>query len=111
MSLELKKFGGVDIEGIGQFLTKNAMIAFGFSIMNYNEEEVDSFKAFMSIPDGRVWEQRCIDEFWSKQQEILDSIKLQMKDPKQEMERFATWLDEMDLKHGSDLIVLSDNGI
>jgi hypothetical protein len=78
--------------------------------MNENAEECDKFVAYLKIPEGRTWEQRCVDEFWSKQQETLKYITERMADHVEEMQRFVAWLDEMDLKYGSDLVVLSDNG-
>ncbi len=110
MFLATKKFGAVDIESTGQHLTRNAMIAFGFSIQDGEEKELDTFVAYLSVPEGREWEKRCVDEFWSKEQDTLAYITERMKDPKEEMERFATWLDEMDTKYKGDLVVLSDNG-
>jgi hypothetical protein len=105
----MKYFFAVDVETTGQFLTKNAMIAIGCSIMNEKGEELDKFLGFLKIPENRTWEERCVNEFWSKEQETLDFIKKQWEDPKIVMNEFATWLDRMDLKYGEDLVFLSNN--
>ncbi len=106
----MKYFFAVDVECTGQFLTKNAMIAFGCSIMNEKLEELDTFEGYMKVPEGRNWEERCFNEFWSKQKETLDYIKERMKEPQDVMKNFVNWIDQVDLKYGSDLVVLSDNG-
>ena len=106
----MKYFFSIDIETTGQFLTKNAMIAFGCSIMNENNEEVESFIGFMKVPENRDWEKRCFDEFWSKESEALNYIRDRAEEPKKVMNSFVQWMDKIDLKYGNDLIVLSDNG-
>lgn len=100
----------IDIEATGQFLTKNAMIAFGCTLMNEKSEEVDNFVGFMKVPEGRGWETRCVEEFWSKQQETLKYIEDRSEEPEKVMLNFAEWLDKIDLKYGSEMVVLSDNG-
>lgn len=104
----MKYYFAFDVETTGQFLTKNAIIAFGCTVMNENYKEIDSFEGYMNIPDDRSFEKRCYDEFWSKQKEILESIKKKMQDPKEVMDKFVKWMDCIDLKYGDDLIVLSD---
>jgi hypothetical protein len=106
----MKYYCAVDIEATGQFLTKNAMIALGCTIMNDKSEELDNFVGFMNVPEGRYWEKRCVDEFWSKQEETLKYIKEKSENPKDVMNKFAIWLDEMDLKYGKEMVILSDNG-
>ena len=89
----MKYFFAIDIETTGQFVNKNAMIAFGCTVMDENMKEVDNFGAFMSIPNGREWEERCVNEFWSKQKETLQYIEKQMKEPKEEMGVFKSgWM-------------------
>lgn len=106
----MKFYFAVDVETTGQFLNRNAMIAFGCTIMNAKSEEVDKFEGYMKIPENREMETRCYEEFWSKQKETFDFIKEKAKDHKEVMESFADWLDNMDLKYGSDLVLLSNNG-
>jgi len=104
----MKYYLGIDVETTGQFFNKNAMIALGCSIMDEQSNELETFTCFMSIPDDREWEQRCVDEFWSKQKTELYKIEKQMKDPKQEMIRFSEWIGAMDLKYGENLIIVSN---
>lgn len=106
----MKYFFGVDVETTGQFFTKNAMIAIGCSIMNEKGEEVENFVGCMKVPEGRTWEDRCVNEFWLKQQETLDDIKKVWESPDLIMLLFSKWLNSMDLKYGEDLILLSNFG-
>lgn len=101
---------GIDVETTGQFLTKNAMIEFSCSVMDKESKEIDNFTAYLDIPKERGWEKRCVDEFWSIQEEKLNFIMKNIKDHKNEMNRFVDWLDKIDLKYGNDLVILSDNG-
>jgi hypothetical protein len=105
----MKYFLAVDIEATGQFLTKNAMIGIGSTVMNEKGEEVDNFVGFMKVPNNRTWEQRCVDEFWSKNKETLDYIKERWEDAGTVMTKFAGWLNTMDLKYKKDLAILSNN--
>jgi inhibitor of KinA sporulation pathway (predicted exonuclease) len=98
----------IDVETTGQFITKNAMIAFGCTIMDQEMKEVEKFSSYLRIPEDRNWEDRCVNEFWSKQPNTLDYIKKHMKNPRIEMMRFSDWMDDMDIKYGSTMIVLSD---
>jgi hypothetical protein len=86
------------------------VIGIGCSVMNEKCEEVESFVGFMKVPYNKTWEQRCIDEFWSKQKETLDYIKERWEEPKTVMNAFKDWLNMIDLKYKDDLVVLSDNG-
>eukprot|EP01080_Neovahlkampfia_damariscottae_P002321 gene2321-2789_t len=104
----MKHYFAVDVETTGQYMNKNAMIAFGCTVMDQDMKEVDNFVTFMSIPNERIWEERCVNEFWSKQKETLEHIEKHMKEPKEEMERFSKCIDEIDLRYGSNLVVLSD---
>ena len=104
-----KYYFAFDVETTGQFLDKNAMVAFGCTVMDQEMHEVDSFSAFMSIPKGKVWEDRCVSEFWSKNQEALEYIKGKMTDAREEMQRFVEWMDAIDLKYETNMVVLTDN--
>lgn len=100
---------GIDIETTGQFLNKNAIIAIGCVVINEKGEELETFESYLKIPDGRVWEERCVNEFWSKNEDTLSFIKMRMKNPIKEMILLEEWLNKIDLKYGSELVVLSDN--
>lgn len=104
----MKYYFAIDVETTGQFIDKNAMIAFGCTVMNEKMEELENFETYMEVPEGKKWEKRCVDEFWSKQEKAFNFIKNRMKSPSDEMLRFEKWLDKIDLKYGSELVVLSD---
>lgn len=104
-----KYYLGLDVETTGQHLSKNAMIAMAFSILDSDAKIVDEFKACMFIPQGTCWEERCKREFWMHHFELLDRISQEAILPIDAMNYFVIWLDDMDIKYGKNLILLTDN--
>lgn len=70
-----------DIETTGQFMTKDTMFAVGFCDSNMNKKSIAldlgkpnnmSWKDFWK---QQGWEQRCYDEFWSKNLDTLNKLQ------------------------------------
>lgn len=99
----------VDVETSGQYFTRNAMIAFACSVMDAAGKEVEHFRTDIEMPMNREFEKTCWDTFWCKNLQTLEKIQSNAKDPQKEMIRFALWLDDMDLKYGRHLMIVSDN--
>lgn len=104
-----KYYLGMDVETTGQHLATNAMIAMAFSILDSDANVVDEFKVCMLLPPGTGWEERCKREFWMQHSELLERISEQAIPPGDAMNYFVIWLDDMDIKYGKNLTILTDN--
>lgn len=104
-----KFYLGVDVETTGQNLTQHAMIALGAVVMDEQFNELETFAGYLKMNKSRVWEQRCVDEFWSKNQTILEKIEKNANNPYVVMNSFVEWLSLLDAKFKDNLVVVSDN--
>lgn len=100
-----KVFLAIDIETTGQHYTKNAIIEIGATVMD-SERELSTFHGFLTM-DGRAFEKRCYDEFWSQHLDKIAEIQEKASHPTTTMENFCNWFDCMCLAY-PNLVVLSD---
>lgn len=104
-----KFYLGVDVETTGQYLSINAIVALGAVVMDEQFNELETFVGYFKIPEEHVWEKRCVDEFWSKNQLMLDKFKKNAANLDLVMKSFAEWLSLLDTKFKDNLVVVSDN--
>ncbi len=58
---------GIDVETSGQGLGTNFMTQIGAAIVDVERGvTVATWESYVAQPEGRVWEERCVREFWSK---------------------------------------------
>jgi len=82
-----KYFLGLDVETSGQSLRHNFMIQIGLSLINTETYEViNKFSSYISQPNGTVWEERCVKEFWSKYPDQWERAKNGIKNAPDEIE-------------------------
>ncbi len=66
----------IDVETSGKGLKKHFMTCIGAALIKCDTSEVvDSFESYLRQPHDRCWEQRCIDEFWSKFPDLFEKTK------------------------------------
>lgn len=104
-----KVYMGLDVETTGQYLSHNAMVALGAVVMDAEGATLHTFKVCLAVPPYKGWEQRCVDEFWSKQADLKAAIERDAIAPECAMRGFARWLNLMDLLYGDRLVLLTDN--
>ncbi len=104
-----KVYMGLDVETTGQYLSHNAMVALGAVAMDAEGAMLHTFKVCLAVPPHKGWEQRCVDEFWSKQADLKAAIERDAIAPECAMRGFARWLNLMDLLYGDRLVLLTDN--
>jgi hypothetical protein len=111
-----------DVECTGQSLTRHAMIEIGAVAIDTSTcAPLSKFSIELKMPQGRTWEQRCLDEFWDnrdwenlpentpeeklkkqEKRENYESLQSKRKrvadglgeEPEVAMERFTKWLRE-----------------
>jgi DNA polymerase III epsilon subunit-like protein len=66
------RYAVVDIETTGENMVRNGLVAFGVVIGNSKTGKIeDTFQVFVRpLGDDYVWEQRCLDEFWHRNDEM-----------------------------------------
>lgn len=77
--------------------------------MDRDKNELDSLNLYMAMPPGTGFEKRCWDEFWSKQQDKLQTIFEKAQPPEKQMPLFVEWLDGIELKYGAQNVRLLGN--
>lgn len=106
-----------DIERSGG-LSSSETIAIGLSAVNDKLEQLDSlFLPGYFGKDNTAWEQRCWDEFWSKNEDKLDQLKytggLSKSERQKEMinafQEFRIKWERLSKKHGFKLELVCDN--
>lgn len=66
---------------------------------NFNKFVIDSKEWCIKEQDGCVADQKCIDEFWSKNMNIYNHIKKNEKDVKIVMQELNDWIRELQKKY------------
>lgn len=96
----------IDIETSGCNLISNGIISIGYCLGDVSGNVVEKERISFCL-ENMVFEQRCYDEFWSKNYDILHVLQLEAKPILQQIKKFADKLDEFDSKY--DLRIISDN--
>lgn len=104
----------IDIETTGSNCLKNEMVCFGVVIVDLMHNRKVSSGDFYLLPmkENYVWEQRCLDEFWDKpeniemKREMLRKAEVRGAYSSVAMNAFYQWV----LKHtaGSEAVVFFD---
>jgi DNA polymerase III epsilon subunit-like protein len=107
----------VDIETKGQHQTKNDMLCFGACIANSLTKEIEvEFQIYLKpkISNDDGWEQRCLDEFWNKPENIetknnmLQTITEHGVEPSKAMHMFYNWINNRSKEEKDSMIVVTD---
>jgi DNA polymerase III epsilon subunit-like protein len=97
----------VDIEATGCDILKNAIVSIGAVAYANSEMKVQQWN--MIIPETKTWEDRCVEQFWSKQSdELRKNLSLNAQDPHTAMSSFVEFLtlyENMD----DDVRIITDN--
>jgi hypothetical protein len=71
---------GLDVEASGMGLRTNFLVQIGLSLVRVKGRTVEaSFCSFVAQPPGTTWEERCVDEFWSKHPEKFERAKREVQ--------------------------------
>jgi len=93
----------IDIESGGGFMTKNPLIAIGTCLLNEDgSKEKKRFTFNFKIED---FEPDCVERFWSKNMEVLNTFK---NDSKSTLQDFANYIDELDKIYPSLVIICTN---
>jgi hypothetical protein len=100
----MDRYAFLDIETTGENVVKNKLIAFAVAIINSETGEIeDSLEVFVKPPAGEdyVWEQRCLDEFWHRNDEmratkdaLLAKVASEGVSPQEAMATLVRWINE-----------------
>lgn len=107
-----------DIERSGAFHT-NDTVAIGASVVDSDFNELGSLFVPMYHRNNTVFEQRCLDEYWSKNQELLDlfeykgnlSKKDQYRDAITIFHNFRSHWEKYAKDNGKTFVLVSDNNV
>jgi hypothetical protein len=107
-----------DIERSGS-RDEHDTIALGASVVDFKFDEVDSLFVKCYFPDDTRWEARCYDEFWSKNLDILNVLKYEGPNNKDEQTKYMIdafqafrqkW-EDLAKTQGTTLELVSDNKV
>jgi len=99
----------LDIEARGQGPKRHGIMAIGVCVGSANEEKVLEKTRYdiKALPD-QTMEKRCWDQFWSKHQDIFDTITADAQDAKTQIVAFRALLDKWH-KNSDSVYIVSDN--
>lgn len=106
----------IDVEATGQFVDRNWPIQFGIAVVILDEDDEEhqlGWGSYVRRPEGRVWEPRCVNEFWLKNPDVYAKA-LQAQDTAptatEVAEQMMNWLDRTLFGVPSEKItVITDN--
>ena len=102
----------IDVEATGQGLRTNFMTRIGAAYISPDGIVLGTFSEYLAQPPNCTWEQRCLDEFWSKHPELYEETVLRVASaaPASEvMARFKKWVQDI-TKDKKTLIVFDTSG-
>jgi hypothetical protein len=97
----------VDIEASGPSLKKNGIVSIGASILDAFSNEKDSFQINLSLPEGKEYEENCLNEFWLKNIQAYNFVQTNATNPKIAMQEFVNFIDNAE--RFENLKIVSDN--
>ena len=98
----------VDIEVSGSSYHQNGIVSIGASLQDQDSHELHSFQINLSLPEGHIYEEKCLQEFWLKNKEAYGFIQTNAFPPKVAMEAFYAFLKQVETQY-PDLLLVSDN--
>lgn len=98
-----------DIETSGPHFDKNALLSIGVSVQNLNGVEIDSFQKNMTLPEGRVFDEKCYNEFWVKNPEAYKFVTSETSQPKEVMRDFVLFLANIERIYPDNFIVSNNS--
>ncbi len=66
---------GIDIETTGALVGKHAIMAVGVAVVHVPTQRIVATKRWASDVGDAQWEERCIEEFWSKHTDALRELQ------------------------------------
>jgi hypothetical protein len=99
----------IDVETTGQGLRTNFMTCIGAALISPEGKVLGTFSEYLQQPSGTVWEKRCIDEFWSKHQNLyLDTLEhvVRAAPVEEVMARFKKWV--LDVTRDKKTLIVFD---
>lgn len=109
----------IDLEAAGQCPKENFVTQIGACCIDsskYDPEEplscvVSKFSTYLRQPEGRVWEERCVKEFWEKHPEQWEITKRGVLDaPADAVGNFLKWVKENQDPDAAKNVLVCDNG-
>lgn len=96
----------VDIETSGPIYTKHGILSIGWCARSA-DGSIKSGQINMMLPEGTDFEQKCWDEFWSKNLPALHKLKEGAVSPLEGITAFINVLDQ--LEQDNDVMIITDN--
>ncbi|MBP9692621.1 MAG: hypothetical protein KBD90_04740 [Alphaproteobacteria bacterium] len=98
----------VDVEVSGCSLTQNGIVSIGASLQDQDSNELHAFQVNVQLPEGRIYEEKCLKEFWRKNKKIYAFVQQNAISPLMAMEQFDQFLTQVETTY-PELILVSDN--
>jgi hypothetical protein len=101
----------VDIEASGSSKKRHGIVSIGASVQDRYSNEVANFQVNLSLPEGKEYEEKCIQNFWLKNPGAYKFVQTNTVETHIAIERFTDFLSkvEKDFNQGGKLRVVSDN--
>ncbi len=96
----------VDIEASGPNYTKHGILGLGWCTRD-SAGNIKSGQINMYLPEGADFEQKCWEEFWSKNLPVLHKLKENAVSPLEGITAFINLLDQ--LEQDNDVMIITDN--
>lgn len=96
----------LDIETSGAKYTKHGILSIGWCA-GRTDGTFDSGQINMSLPEGTDFEQKCWEEFWSKNISTLQKLKEGAVSPVEGIKNFISILDGYEQDY--DVMIITDN--
>jgi DNA polymerase III epsilon subunit-like protein len=97
----------LDIETTGPNMIHHGMIAIGYCLGDINNNVIESGRFCIQLDKDQDYDAKTWTRFWSKHQDILEIIKKEARPPKEQMMKFAKFIDALDDKY--NLRIITDN--
>lgn len=101
-----KRILSIDLETTGASVHKNGILSIGYCVGKSKYEILHKGRLSMHI-DTYDFEQRCIDQFWSKNKDVLNKLITESRPIVEQMEKFSKMVDELDDQY--EVHIISDN--
>lgn len=108
--LQIKKcvVMALDGETSGPNFVTNSLISIGVSVQDMEMNEIASFQRNLALEEGRCFDERCLNDFWRKHEEVFHFVTSNASDPKVVMEELSAFVSEIETTYPS-CVVVSDN--
>jgi DNA polymerase III alpha subunit (gram-positive type) len=83
-----------DIETSGCSYKENGIVSIGATVLDNESNEVDHFLVNVQLPEGKIYEKRCWEEFWSKHPEACARVQKDALPPVEAMQKFVAFVNK-----------------